>query len=121
MGKVTIDLITRNPAHGGWSMVLVEEGPWPQEQIATNLRRLQERLYNCVDAALDGKLAKQFPESSGKPIVIRLDAYNVPEQEVKEFFGHFAHAVPQSPDYAAALASSNIVPSISFELSIGRA
>lgn len=99
-------------------MVLVEEGPWEQQQLEPNLRRVQERLYSCIDAALEGKLAEQYPESAGKPLLIRLDAYNVPEQELREFFGRFSSAVLQLPDYAAALAASNIVPSIAFELSV---
>lgn len=118
MGTVTVDFVARDLPHGGWGMVLVEEGPWEQQQIETNLRRLQERLYKCIDAALEGKLAEQYPESAGKPLLIRLDAYNVPEQKLREFFVRFSSAVLQLPDYAAALETSSIVPSIAFELSV---
>ena len=102
-------------------MVLVEEGPWPPDEINANLCRVQERLYNCVDAALDGNLAERYPESKGKPVVIRLDAYDLPEQEVREFFAVFAESVPRLPEYAAALASNVFVTRISFELSLCRA
>jgi hypothetical protein len=115
--EVTVNFVTKLP-QGGFGMVLVEEGPWPHNEVEANLRRVQERLYNCVDAALDGQLAERFPESKGKPLVIRLDAYNLPEQELREFFALFAESVPRLPEYAAALAVSNFVGRMSFELSI---
>jgi hypothetical protein len=46
-------------------MVLVEQGPWAGP-IANEMRRLQDRLYGTLDAAIDGQLAEQFPESKGK-------------------------------------------------------
>jgi len=119
VGNVTVDFVTQLP-QGGWGIVLVEQGPWPHEQVESNLRRVQERLYNCIDAALDGKLAEQFPDSKGEAMVIRLDAYNLPEQELREFFTLFAESVPRLPDYAKALASNHFVSRISFELSLSR-
>ena len=96
-------------------MVLVEEGPWPEADLDTNLQRLQERLYNCIDAAIEGKIADQFPESRGRPISLQLDAYNLP-QEVAEFFERFASGVLNLPQYAAALGQSTGVSGIGFKL-----
>ena len=118
MASVTVDFVARDLPHGGWSLVLVEQGPWESQQIESNLRRLQERLYGCIDAALDGAFAEQYPESVGKPVLIRLDAYNVPEPELRSFFERFTGAVLQTPDYAAALKTSGNVPSIEFALNV---
>lgn len=120
MASVTVDFVARELPHGGWGMVLVEQGPWEQQQIESNLRRLQERLYNCIDAAIDGNFAELYPDSAGKPVLIRLDAYNIPEAEVREFFERFSGAVLQIPDYVTALKTSSIVPSIEFELNVER-
>ena len=118
MATVVVDFIARGSDGASWSMVRVEQGPWSGE-LETSLRRLQDRLYTCIDSALDGKLAAQFPESIGKPVLIRLDGYNLPERPVREFFERFSASALQTPDYAAALKSSAIVPSISFELRLG--
>ena len=76
MSEVTIDLVTERP-DGRFAMILVEQGPWTGDRDK-HLRMLQDRLYDYVDVAIDGHLAKRFPESSGRGIVIRIDAYETP-------------------------------------------
>ena len=89
-------------------MVLVENGPW-RGPMDLYLRKLQERLYGCVDAALDGQLAERFPESAGKSVVIQLDCYDLPKDEVQAFFTAFAEGVFSIADYRVALAESRFV------------
>lgn len=108
MTEVTIDFVTADP----WQMVLVEEGPW--EDVAANLRRLQDRLYGCVDAALDGSLAERFPESTGAKVVIRLDGYNLPMPDSWDFFQRFSAEVLEIEDYKRALQNSPHVCGIEF-------
>ena len=108
MSEVTIDFITRNP----WQMVLVEEGPWTD--VEENFRRLQDRLYSCVEAAIDGELARIYPESSGATVTIRLDGYSLPEPEAQDFFRAFSSSVLELPDYKASLAKSPHVSGIKF-------
>ena len=117
MGTVntTVDFIARGSTPEEWKMVLVESGPW-RGPLDLHLRNLQERLYGCVDAALDGQLAEQFPESAGKSVVIQLDCYNLPKDEVQTFFTAFANGVFSIADYRAALTKSKFVKSISFDL-----
>ncbi len=95
-------------------MVLVEQGPWTDPP--SELRRIQDRLYGCIDGALDGKLAEQFPETRGKRIVVQLDCYNVPRDQVAEFFHRFSEGVMQIPDYQAALRNNSFVGGISFKV-----
>jgi len=80
------------------------------------LRRIQERLYGCLDAAIDGKLAEKFPDSLGKNVVIQLDCYNVPRDEAEAFFKRFADGVLSVPDYKDGLARSRFVRKLSFEI-----
>jgi hypothetical protein len=108
MSEVTIDFITRNP----WQIVLVEEGPWTD--IEANLRRLQERLYSCVDAAIDGNLAQLYPESNGAIVTIRLDGYNLPMPEIQDFFSTFSSSVLELPNFKASLERSPHVSGIKF-------
>ena len=96
-------------------MVLVEEGPWTGP-VGPRLRRIQERLYGCLDAALDGHFAAQFPDSSGRQVIIQLDCYEVPKNEVEAFFREFSTGVLTTGDYASALANNKFVNGIVFEV-----
>ena len=118
MSTVTVDFIARGERDGTWAIVLVEEGPWPGAEIEANLRRLQERLYSCVDAALDGQLDALYPETHGGQIIIRLDGYDLPQAEVREFFERFSSAVLHVPEYEAALRQSQCVGGVAFELNL---
>jgi hypothetical protein len=79
-------------------MVLVE-GPWSGE-VDDHLRSLQDRMFGCLEAALEGQLAEQFPNSRGKTVVVRIDCYDVPQDEVDAFVKRFAEAVADLPDYS---------------------
>ena len=114
--EVVVDFVARGATPDQWMMVLVEEGPWPE--INAELRRLQSRLYGCLDAALNGALSAQFPETKGKNILIRIDGYNLPSLEVREFFERFSHGVSKLPEYAKALEKRTYVASIDFELNL---
>lgn len=110
-----VDFVARGDTPDEWKMVLVEEGPWTGP-VSDQLRRIQDRLYGCLDAALDGQLAEKFPESAGKKIVIRLDCYNVPKAEVSDFFSKFSEGVLSLPDYKNALGQNSQVAGIEFEI-----
>lgn len=120
MGSISIDFVLRDLPQDGWGLVLIEEGPWDLRDIESHLRRLQERVYGCIDAVLNGGFAAQYPESVGKPVLIQLDAYDVPEPELRSFFERFAGAVLQIPDYAALLTTSAFVSRIEFALNVDR-
>jgi len=98
MGETKVNFIAFDDFREACLMVLVE-GPWT-ESTEDHLRALQERIYGCLDAALDGQLTEQFPQAVGKTLVVRVDCYDVPRSEVDEFIGRFAAGVSTSPDYA---------------------
>jgi hypothetical protein len=120
MERVTVDFIARDPDLSRWQMVLVEQGPWPSDSVNDQLQRLQLRLYECVDAALDGQLAARYPDSASKRLVIRIDGYNLPEQEVRSFFDRFSAGIFETSSYKQALASNSFVSQILFELNLQR-
>ncbi len=118
MSTVTVDFVAQGADPDSWHLVLVEQGPWPAAEVMSELRRVQDRLYGCLDAALDGEVAEKFPDSTVRRITIRLDAYDLPEVEVRDFFNAFASQVLETPDYASALAASQWVSGVDFELSL---
>ena len=117
--ELTIDFIARGNSDKEWKLVLVEEGPW--KDFESEMRRLQERLYNCLEAALDGQVAEKFPDSIGSAIVIQLDGYNLPDESVSAFWQRFSSEVLNIPDFAQALSSSEFVSDFKFELNLGTA
>jgi len=108
MSDFQVDFIAKNP----WRMVLVEDGPW--DDCAYELNRLQDRLYSCLDAAIDGQLAEKFPESIGQVVTIELHGYNLPQDEVSNFFSRFGSSVLKLPEYAQALKESAHISGVSF-------
>jgi hypothetical protein len=112
--QVKINLIAEMP-DGAWAMVLVEEGPWADDELLANLRRVQERLHNCVDVAVDGHLTKLYPHSKGKPAVVRLDCYDTPDAPVREFVERFATYVRDAADIQRDLKAKGFVAALRFE------
>jgi len=96
---VTVDFIAFDDEQDACLMVLVEQGPW-NGPVDDHLRALQERVYGCLDAALDGQLAEQFPKAANKQVIIRIDCYDVPQAEVDEFIERFSEGIRELPDYS---------------------
>jgi len=112
---LTIDLVTQRPADGAYVLVSVEAGPWQTDNVQTELRRIQDRLYDCVDAAVDGHLAAKYPESRGKPVVIRLDCYDTPDKPVSDFMKRFAESIARSHEIQRDVVGQGWVASLGFE------
>jgi len=112
--SVCVDLISRRPIDEAFVLVLVEDGPWADAEILENLKKLQSRLIKTVDAVVDGSFARQFPESSGKHFVIRLNSYNVRSEELDVFFTRFTAWIKKSEKAARGIEARHIL-SLHFE------
>ena len=109
--NATIDLVTYDPKRDAHILVAVEQG----DGSTDCLRRLQERLHDYVEIAVDGFLAEKYPESKGKSVVIRLDCYDVPREICEQFFFRFAEHIHASPEIQAAIAKHRHIKDIDFE------
>lgn len=118
MSEVTVDFISNNEDESVWGLVLVEQGPWNTDETSDELSRLQSRLYGCIDAIIDGKVAEVYPGSLGKAFVIQLDGYDLPEDVVSTFFASYSQSVLEIPDYKQALESNMYVKAIEFEINL---
>jgi hypothetical protein len=112
--KVAIDLITVRP-DGAHVLVLVEEGPWEPDAVDSQLRKLQGRLYNAVDVAVDGFLASKYPDSKGGPVIIRLDCYDVPRRPVEEFFLRFSDHIKADVQVRADIDRKGFISRLALE------
>ena len=112
--SVTIDLVTKTK-DGGFVLILVEEGPWPSDTVQQHLRALQDRLHRTLDAVLGGHLLGRYPDSHGRPITLRVDAYDTPKAETEAFLARYAAYVRESPEVRDPVARSQHHPDILFE------
>jgi len=110
-----VDFVASDHGENEWKMILVEEGDWAGD-VSSHLYRIQDRLYECIDAALDGQLAEKFPDSKGKKVIIQLDCYDAPKKEVGDFFNNFSTMVMDLPDYSEALKNNLFVKDIKFQI-----
>jgi hypothetical protein len=113
--KATINLVTYDPKRDAHVLVAVEQGPWPSSDNSDSLRRLQEKLYDYVDIAVDGILASKYPESKGKSVVIRLDCYDTPREDCEKFFFRFAEYIHTSKEIQTAITEQGHIKDIDFE------
>jgi len=109
----TIDFVAFDDDRDACLLVLVEEGPLAGS-VEDHLRALQERLYDCLEAALDGQVAERFPRAANMKVVVRVDCYGVPRKEVDEFIERFSEGVLAQPDFSSS--SSRWVRSFEFEV-----
>ncbi len=117
MAEFIVDFIAKGATEEEWLMVLIEEGPWHPHEA--RLQAIQDRLYNCIDALIDGQLAQAFPQTSGKRIVIQLDCYDAPEEDLRDFFERFSQGVVELQDYKSSLGNSPHVQELGFQLNLG--
>jgi hypothetical protein len=77
-----IDLVTHDPVHDEYKLIMVEDRPWSgaPEQLA----QLREKLNNYAMFVLDEGLLRAYPETAGHPLCIQLDCLSKPTAEVQE-------------------------------------
>lgn len=80
-------------------MVLVEQGPWEIGDVDDNLRRIQDRLYDYVETALDGHLTRRYPDAAGQPIWIRVDCYDTPDEPIRSFLARIESHLRASHEF----------------------
>ncbi|MSR46096.1 MAG: hypothetical protein EXS13_03370 [Planctomycetes bacterium] len=113
MGHVTIDLVTTS-RDGSVNLILVEQGPWQEAYFLEHLRRVQNRIYDVVDAALDGLLTNQFPQIHGNNVSIRVDFYETPQQQSEQLVETIAQHVAADVKVAEAIRTKGHVSRITF-------
>ena len=120
--KVVVDFVARGTNESEWLVVLVEQlDAGAVGDISRFLNRLQDRLYDCLDAILDGSLADRYPETLNNKVIIRVDCYNAPEDDVLVFFNAFSSGVLKIPDYSAALEDNAFVSNVAFQINFDNA
>lgn len=103
------DLVNDDPVNDEFVLYLVEDGPWDPSELGLRLCTIQDRLYNAFDAAIDGHVAKRFPDSRGRNIRIQLDCHDEPPPQVEVLVSRFSEHLRNSSDYQEDIKNSEFV------------
>lgn len=71
-----LDLVTFDSKSGEYVLIISAMENWDDSEEEQDL--LLRKINNCLNFALDGGLAKHFPQSRGKPIRIQIDSTSRP-------------------------------------------
>jgi hypothetical protein len=116
MPSVTIDLITQDQASGEFVLILVEDGPWPGQDCGWKecLSRIQGRVFDAIDVAVDGHLAAKYPDSLGKKVRVQLDSPSGSPQRVAELVRKIRrHLTEDGGQYRTAIDKSQFIAGLS--------
>lgn len=87
----TIDLVAQ-AADGTYLLVMIEERRWGADK--NQAADLKAKINTYLGYMLDGNLFRDFPETLGKPVCIRLDCTERPT-------GQFAHITSHAAEQLA--------------------
>lgn len=111
MPRTSIDLITENPKTDEFALILVEDGPWPTSDTAwpEYLRRIQGRIYDAIDVAVDGHLAAKYPDSRGKPVRVEVNCPSGVPPALATLVGEIRAYIAADGEYSKAIAKSPFI------------
>jgi hypothetical protein len=79
----TIDLITVSPSGDTVYLIMTIVGTWNGSN--ERLRKVQDRFNDYMSFALDGEMARRFPELLGKKVHLRIDCECPPDPASMSF------------------------------------
>jgi len=85
-----VDLITLDKDSDTVVLVMIERRPW--DATREQFKQIEEKLNRYMGYVLDGFLAEQYPQYTGKPVDIRLDCAEAPHGEAVRFVAAMTHA-----------------------------
>jgi hypothetical protein len=78
-----IDLVTYDPKSDEYALIMTEQREW--DGSADRVLQLQDKINTYLSFALDGQMARHYPESVGKRIRLQLDCVSEPDADVARF------------------------------------
>jgi hypothetical protein len=111
MPTAKIDLITETPDTGEFALILVEDGPWPSEETGWRecLSRIQHRIYDAIDIAVDGHLAAKYPESKGRSVRVQIDSPSGLPPSLEKLVVNMREHIEADADYSSAVKKSQFI------------
>jgi len=85
-----LDLVTHDPKTDEYALIMVETREWDDSD--QQLEQLQAKINNYLHFALDGALAKTYPQATGKPVRIQVDCPRQPKGKTADFLARAEEA-----------------------------
>jgi hypothetical protein len=107
-------MVTEDPSTGEFVVYFIEDGPWPDgsADFAATLHRIQDIVFDCADAAIDGGIAKVYPDSVGKKVRIQVDSPSGCPDRLFQLVKNADHYLAASESYSAAISKSKFISGI---------
>ena len=86
-----IDLVTHDPKSDRIVLIMVENRPLDGSE--QRLVELQDKINSYLSFALDGELAKRYPDCRDKRVRIQIDCDKEPDAETTKFFDRMRRAL----------------------------
>jgi hypothetical protein len=114
MPLATIDFITETPETGEFALILVEDGPWPNKDANWNecLSRIQNRIYDAIDIAIDGHLAAKHPNSKGRSVRVQIDSPSGLPPALAKLVARMKEHIEKDAEYSKAIKQSRFVQNL---------
>lgn len=111
MPSATIDLITETPETGEFALILVEDGPWPNKDSDWKecLSRIQRRIYDALDVAIDGHLAAKYPDAKGRSVRVQIDSPSGLPSALAELVAKLREHLEGENEYNSAIKQSKFI------------
>lgn len=109
--RIAIDFVTHDPAHDEFALYFVEDGPWNLDNSMeeNSLRQIQDKVFDAMDAAIDGGLATALPDSLGKKVRIQIDSPSGCPDLLQELVTKINEYIQGTAEYASAINHSTFI------------
>lgn len=82
-----VDVVGQD-ASGRYLLIMVEARAWGTETAQAS--QLKEKINTYADFIMDGTLAREYPETAGRPVDIQLNCCEAPSGEFAMILDHAA-------------------------------
>lgn len=114
MQNLTIDIVAFDPLRDHYSLHLVEAERLPDEvnERRARLKAIQDRVFNAFDAAVDGHIAGQYPETLGQTVRIQVDCPFGTDDDIELLIHRVADYLSTADEYVMAAKESAYVRAV---------
>lgn len=114
MQNLTIDIVAFDPVRDHYSLHLVEAERLPDEvnERRARLKAIQDRVFNAFDAAVDGHIAGQYPETLGQTVRIQVDCPFGTDDDIELLVHRVADYLSTAEEYVTAAKESAYVRAV---------
>lgn len=114
MQSLTIDVVAFDPVCDHYSLHLAEAERLPDEvnERRARLKAIQDRVSNAFDAAVDGYIARQYPETLGHTVRIQVNCPFGADDDIELLVQRVADYMSSADEYVMAAKESAYIRAV---------